>query len=50
MQVHGAMGITAELGLERLWRDTRMFQVPDGMNGILALIQGREITGISAFR
>ncbi|MGE8065251.1 acyl-CoA dehydrogenase family protein [Pseudomonas sp. NPDC089569] len=50
MQVHGAMGITEELGIERLWRDARMFQVPDGMNGILALIQGRELTGISAFR
>lgn len=50
MQVHGAMGISEELGLERLWRDARMFQVPDGMNGILALIQGRELTGIGAFR
>ncbi|MGE8064182.1 acyl-CoA dehydrogenase family protein [Pseudomonas sp. NPDC089569] len=50
MQVHGGMGITEELGIERMWRDARMFQVPDGMNGILALIQGREITGMSAFR
>ena len=50
MQVHGAMGISEELGIERMWRDARMFQVPDGMNGILALIQGRELTGIGAFR
>jgi len=50
MQVHGGMGISREMGLERMWRDARMFQVPDGMNGILALIQGREITGIGAFR
>lgn len=50
MQVHGGMGISQEMGLERMWRDARMFQVPDGMNGILALIQGREITGIGAFR
>lgn len=50
MQVHGGMGISQEVGLERMWRDARMFQVPDGMNGILALIQGRELTGISAFR
>jgi alkylation response protein AidB-like acyl-CoA dehydrogenase len=50
MQVHGAMGISQELGIERLWRDARMFQVPDGMNGILALIQGRELTGAGAFR
>lgn len=50
MQVHGGMGISQEMGLERMWRDARMFQVPDGMNGILALIQGRELTGVGAFR
>jgi alkylation response protein AidB-like acyl-CoA dehydrogenase len=50
MQIHGAMGISQELGLERMWRDARMFQVPDGTMGILALIHGREITGIGAFR
>lgn len=50
MQVHGAMGISEELGVERLWRDARMFQVPDGTNGILALIQGRELVGTGAFR
>ncbi|MNN82729.1 Acyl-CoA dehydrogenase [compost metagenome] len=50
IDIHGGMGITQELGIERMWRDARMFQVPDGMNGILALIQGREITGVSAFR
>jgi len=50
MQVHGGMGISREAGLERLWRDARMFQVPDGMNGILALIQGRELVGLGAFR
>jgi alkylation response protein AidB-like acyl-CoA dehydrogenase len=50
MQVHGAMGISEELGIEQLWRDARVFQVPDGMNGILELIQGREITGSAAFR
>jgi alkylation response protein AidB-like acyl-CoA dehydrogenase len=50
MQIHGAMGISEELGLEQMWRDARVFQVPDGMNGILALIQGREITNTAAFR
>lgn len=49
MHIHGAMGISDELGLERMWRDVRAFQVPDGTNGILALIQAREITGIGAF-
>lgn len=50
MQIHGAMGISQELGIDRLWRDARMFQVPDGTNGILALIQGRELAGAGAFR
>ena len=50
MQIHGAIGITAEMGLEQLWRDARVLQVPDGTMGILALIQGREITGQAAFR
>lgn len=50
MQVHGAMGIGRETGLERLYRDVRMLPIPDGANNILALIQGREIVGIDAFK
>ncbi len=50
MAVHGAMGITEEAGLEQLWRDARMLPVPDATDEILTLIQGREITGIAAFR
>ncbi|MDH3700653.1 MAG: acyl-CoA/acyl-ACP dehydrogenase [Alphaproteobacteria bacterium] len=50
MHVHGGMGIAVESGLERLLRDCRMLPVPDATNEILTLIQGREITGIAAFR
>jgi alkylation response protein AidB-like acyl-CoA dehydrogenase len=50
MQVHGAMGLSRELGLERLARDVRMLSIPDGTSEILTLIQGREITGHDAFR
>lgn len=50
MSVHGAMGISVELGLEELFRDARMLLVPDGTNEILALIVGRELTGLDAFR
>ncbi|MBV1876619.1 MAG: acyl-CoA/acyl-ACP dehydrogenase [Pseudomonadales bacterium] len=50
MQVQGGMGITREAGLEQLWRDVRMLSVPDGTDDILTLIQGREITGLAAFR
>ena len=50
MSIHGAMGLSEELGLEELFRDARMLLVPDGTNEILALIIGRELTGIGAFR
>jgi len=50
MEVHGAMGISTELGLEQLYRDVRMLPIPDGTNQILTLIEGREITGLSAIR
>lgn len=50
MEVHGAMGISVELGLEKLYRDIRMLPIPDATNQILTLIEGRAITGISALR
>ena len=50
MQVHGSMGLSRELGLERMARDARMLSIPDGTPEILTLIQGREITGQDAFR
>ncbi|MDD9723425.1 acyl-CoA/acyl-ACP dehydrogenase [Sulfitobacter sp. PR48] len=49
MQLHGALGITTELGIEQMWRDARIFQVPDGTMGILSLIHGRELTSKAAF-
>jgi alkylation response protein AidB-like acyl-CoA dehydrogenase len=50
MEVHGAMGISRELGLERHYRDIRMLPIPDGTNQILTLIEGRELTGMKAYR
>ena len=50
MRIHGAMGLSRELGLEQLARDTRTLTIPDGAPGILTLIQGRELTGIDPFR
>ena len=50
MEVHGAMGISAELGLEQLYRDIRMLPIPDATNQVLTLIEGRALTGISALR
>jgi alkylation response protein AidB-like acyl-CoA dehydrogenase len=50
MRVHGAAGLSRELGLEQLARDVRTISVPDGTPGILTLIQGRELTGFDTFR
>ena len=50
MNLLGAMGLSKEAGVEQLYRDVRMIPVPDGTNEILALIHGRELTGLEAFR
>ena len=50
MNVFGAMGLSTEAKIEALYRDVRMIAVPDGTNEILALIHGRDLTGLEAFR
>lgn len=50
MNVLGSMGLATEAGLEQHYRDIRMLATPDGTNEVLALIHGRELTGLSAFR
>jgi alkylation response protein AidB-like acyl-CoA dehydrogenase len=50
MNLLGAMGLATEARIEELYRDVRMIPVPDGTNEILALIHGRELTGLEAFR
>lgn len=50
MRLHGAMGLSQELGLEQMARDVRTLTIPDGTPGILTLIQGRELTGLDPFR
>ena len=50
MEVHGGMGLSREMGIEQLYRDARMLTVPDGTRQILTLIEGRELTGVAAYR
>lgn len=50
MNVLGAMGLSKEARLEEYYRDARMLSIPDGTNEVLALIHGRELTGVAAFR
>jgi alkylation response protein AidB-like acyl-CoA dehydrogenase len=44
----GAMGLTCEAYVERLYRDARMWIVPDGTAQIQRLVIGRDLTGFSA--
>ncbi len=50
MNILGALGLAREAKLERMYRDIRMLSIPDGTNELLALMHGRELTGIAAFR
>jgi alkylation response protein AidB-like acyl-CoA dehydrogenase len=50
MQIHGALGLSREHGLEKLNRDARMLTIPDGTTQINKLIAGRELLGINAIR
>lgn len=50
MNLLGAMGLSKEMRIEQHYRDVRMIPIPDGTNEILALIHGRELTGLEAFR
>jgi alkylation response protein AidB-like acyl-CoA dehydrogenase len=49
VQVHGAMGLSEDLPIERYFRDARMFTIPDGATEINKLVAGREILGMSAY-
>lgn len=50
MECLGAIGLTQEAHIERLYRDARMWIVPDGTAQIQRLVIGRSLTGFSALR
>ncbi len=50
IEVHGAVGLTEELPVERYFRDARSLTIPDGTTEIQKLVIGRARIGISAFR
>ena len=49
IQLHGAAGLTREVGVERHLRDARMLTIPDGTTHINQLLIARQIVGIDAF-
>ena len=50
IQVHGAMGLAVETGIESMFRDARIATIPDGTSEIQKLIIARNLLGISAIR
>ena len=50
IQIHGAIGLSEELPVERYFRDARTWAIPDGTTQIQTLIVGRLLLGISAIR
>lgn len=52
IQIHGGMGISEEMPLERYFRDARLMTIPDGTSEMMKLITGYTILGkgFSAYR
>ncbi|UCH32273.1 MAG: acyl-CoA/acyl-ACP dehydrogenase [Candidatus Bathyarchaeota archaeon] len=45
VQIHGGLGLSDELPLERYYRDARMMTIPDGTSEMMKLITGYTILG-----
>ena len=45
MQLHGGIGLSDEMPIERYFRDARMMTIPDGTSEIMKLITGYAILG-----
>ncbi|WP_254525707.1 acyl-CoA dehydrogenase family protein [Natrinema caseinilyticum] len=50
IQIHGAMGLSRELDVERYFRDAKMLTIPEGTTQINKLIIARDLLELSAFR
>ena len=50
IQLHGAIGLSEEMPLERFFRDARAWTIPDGTTQIQKLVVGRSVLGLSAIR
>ncbi len=48
IQIHGAIGLSADSEVQRLFRDARMMTIPDGTTQIHELVIGRALTGLNA--
>lgn len=50
IQIHGAMGLSEEMPVERYFRDARVWTIPDGATQIQKLVVGRNVLGLNAIR
>jgi acyl-CoA dehydrogenase len=50
IQIHGAMGLSEEMPVERFFRDARVWTIPDGATQIQKLVIGRNVLGLNAIR
>jgi alkylation response protein AidB-like acyl-CoA dehydrogenase len=48
MRIHGAMGYSTELDVERLYRDAPLMAIGEGTNDILRLVIARGLLGASS--
>ena len=49
IQIHGGVGVTKDLPLERWYRELRIRRIGEGPSEVQRMIIGRELLGISAF-
>ncbi|MCP1336264.1 acyl-CoA dehydrogenase family protein [Futiania mangrovi] len=49
LQLHGGIGYSEDLPIERIFRDTRGGTIPEGTSEIQSLVIGRELLGLDAF-
>ena len=43
MQIHGAMGLAAEMPIAQMWRDARSFMITEGPVEVMRMVLAREI-------
>ena len=43
MQIHGGMGLTMEMPIQKMWRDSRGFMITEGATEVMRMVLAREI-------
>ncbi len=43
MQIHGGMGLTTELPIEKFWRNQRSFRITEGATEVMKIVIAREV-------